>query len=258
MDFIRSFVASRGVNLLNTAAVRLGLGSSTRLALLNGFSSLMTGTFGSVIAVAMFPSLYLYDVINNLNVSVPNWISDGVSWLVNTLRPAWWGVVNGVQSWQNWYNNRLYDIRNVVSMVVGNLDDFRERVNWLWNNGYNLISILLHNAGQWIWDRLPQWARDGLLLVYNNWGKVQHFIDNALEFVLRLARDPLRVIYELFPQALRDAWTLITADIKYLAWLFGEAKENIVAFLSDPREFIKAHIFEPLLEWLLEAIEEAW
>lgn len=258
MDYIKSFVASQGVNLLNTAATRLGLGYSTRLALLNGFSSLMTGTFGSAIAVAMFPSLYLFSVVNNLNVSVPNWITDGVSWLVNTLRPAWYDVVNGVQSWQSWYNNRFNDIRGVVSALVGDLTTFKNKVTWLWDNGYRLIEQFLYNAQAWIWERLPQWARDGLLVLSQQWGKVQAFIDNALGFVMKLAANPLDTIYQLFPKVIRDAWSFITSDLKYLAWLFGEAKELIVAFLSDPREFLKAFILEPLIDWILEALSEAW
>lgn len=235
-----------------------GFSTTTRNAIISVFTSIMTSYLDEVATIALLPIVYIYRQLSDVNISIPSWISDGVDFVVNTVRPYFDWLIDGVNNFWAFWDNRTYYIKRAVDASYGDLKQFIDKVVWLWNNGRDVISSISSNAQQWILDRLPSSITNAVTWVNNNKAAIANFVNRALDFALQIAANPAQVIYNFLPQWLRDAATLIKSDMGYFAWLANEGKRLIIAFFANPQEFIKTYIIENLLEWIADEINKAW
>ncbi len=258
MIYAKNLVNSYTIIIIVEVCNYFGLSVATRNAIISVFTSIMQGMFADVATIALLPIVYIYQNMGGVNVSIPSWISDGVDYLINVIRPNFDWVIDGINNWWAFWDNRSYYIKRAVDAAYGNLQTFIDKVMWLWNNGQSVISSISSNAQQWILDRLPASITNVVTWLNNNKGAISNFISNALQFALQIAANPAQVIYNFIPQWLRDAATIIKSDMGYFAWLANEGKRLIVSFFSNPQEFIKANVIDNLLDWLIDKINEAW
>lgn len=258
MIYAKNLVSSWGVIIIVEVCNYFGLSTTTRNAILSAFMGIMQSMFADTATIALLPIVYIYQQLHNVDISIPSWISDGVDYLINTVRPNFDWVIDGINNWWAFWDNRTYYIKKVMDNAYGNLTSFIDKVKWLWDNGSSVISAISSNAQQWILDRLPSSITNAVTWLNNNKGSISNFINNGLAFALQIAANPAQVIYNFLPQWFRDAVTLIKSDMGYFAWLANEGKRLIVTFFSNPQEFIKTYVIDNLLDWLMDKINEAW
>lgn len=258
MIYAKNLVNSWGVLIIVEASNYFGFPTSARNAILSIFMGIMQSSFDNIATIAFLPIVYVFQQLSTADISIPSWISDGVDFVVNTVRPNFDWLVDGINNFWAFWDNRTYYIKKSVIAAYGNLQTFIDRVNYLWDNASDAVTDISENVQQWVIDALPEGITNAVTWLNNNKAAIANFINRGMAFALQIAADPATVIYNFLPKWFRDAVTVINSDLGYFAWLANEGKRLIVSFFANPQEFIKNIVIDNLLDWLLDKINEAW
>lgn len=258
MNSIKVYVLAHGISTLYRVLSSLGFGNDVIGVVLGTFYTLMGSVFGDTLAVALVLPLYLFDVVSNLNISLPQWVTDTYNFVFGTIAYYWNWLVNSVYDLNNAFRNLPTTIQTMLDAVYQGIQDKLNWLTWLRDNAGNILNNLIYQTAQFIWNNLPSWAKDalykvsqkidGLISFYNAVaGEIHKFLNNPLAYVLG-------AIFKDFTNIVQT----VSNDWQYFSWLFNEGKKYLVDFFRDPAGFILEMIADVFLQWLADLLAEKW
>lgn len=258
MTALRVYVIGHGVSMIYHAMSALGFDSDTIQAVLYSFATIMYSTFGDLAAVLLFPVIYIYNLTQNLNISLPQWVTDTYNFVFGTIAYYWSWLVNTVYDLSRAWSSLPDTISYYVNAAFSGIQYLLDWLSWLRNAAGSLINYLLYSAAEFVWNNLPSWVKQ-VIADASQWLNVLvSFYEQSRAFITQFLSDPLGFVLGAWVQYIRTIIQVVSSDWQYFSWLFGEGKKLITDLLNNPADTLLSKLADTFIDWLLQLISDNW
>ncbi len=262
MNSLKNWVAPIVAYLVSEAARYAGIGNNTRNSLIQTTYNVIYGPIGDIITIACAPIAWIYIQLDNINVSIPNWITDTVNFIIGTVRPVWNWVVNSIDSLvrsMNAVTGTIYNIAvQVVSVAFNSWRDVLDFANWLRVNFTTLLSQFLNDPYGFIQNKV-------IPILHANFPALFEIIDfwyaalrAGRSFISQFLADPVGWVTHIALNVLLAAIPGLSVLLSLIAWWRDVGGPFLVALVNNPAGVILDMIAERFVDWAMGVIARKW
>lgn len=260
MNTFKYYTIGRGVTLLYHFLGSIGITGSTRNTILSIYGTVMGTYFGDILIYPLGLVIYIYDMLGNINVDLPQWVTDLYHLVMNTIAPAWNWVMSNLHALINFANSIASTIILVgTALFNALLSAWLSALNFartLYVNFGAFLIAFLHDPVGYVTSVINT-VLHSLLTGFNSiWQVWVSLIHPYLAVLSQILTDPigfiLSVLHVLFPAL----FAIYDDLIKFIQWWRAAGSNYLVNFVNNPVGFILDLIAGTFLEWLANLIAD--
>lgn len=262
MNFLRSYVLAYLVEVMLTLKHDLHMSKHDYDAIVALTVSMIQGPIGDIIVVPLAIIFWVFNQARAIDVSLPDWLTNGVNFVLSRVIPAWDWVVGNIENFYNFTQrfdgmvwdrihyavdgllNGWYDTLNYVRWLR---DSFGDTLAWLASDPWGAVREILDNV---LRSELPQiWE------IVDFWnGVLSQYEDNLYQLI----SDPIGYIYRVIYDYLINNVPGLDRIFDIIQWWESEGASFLLNLSHDPAGVFLDLIAEPFIDWFMKLIADNW
>lgn len=262
MSYLQSYVLAGLVQVMLDLKRDLNLSTKRYDEIVQLTVQLILGPIGNIIVVPLALIFWLYFLIRNVSNSIPDWITNGVDFVVNQVRPYWYWLINSVDDLNNiiagLYNTVLDIANDVVNNVMREWWHALDFANWLATSAYDVLIAFISDPWGYIYNVVIPVLEDKFPGLQTALTFVQDVILPSAQAIISILYDPVPFVTDILRPVIDAVVAPFEPILDFIDWWRSIGGTFVLSLVSDPKRVILDLIMDDFIDWLLRLIARNW